>query len=187
MNNIEIIEPIIKEFYESFLGKSFGHENNDYDFLMDIYSISPDLKREHRQYWGTQLGRLWEKIIIELAKANCDDYEPALTIDGEQLCDLRIGNDAIDTKYRCGSGDSGTLKKFRHYGKTLTQKGYHPIMLLVRNDNLVNAVSAAKSGGWTIYTGKESFEYIKNKIGVNIEEIIYEFKGKYRISRDLLS
>jgi hypothetical protein len=37
----------------------------------------------------------------------------------DEFCDLVVGNDAIDTKYRIGSGDSGTLKKFRQYGQEL--------------------------------------------------------------------
>lgn len=50
--DLEIVKPIIEHYNTSFLQKTYGQENNDYDFLMNLYNISPDLKRENRQYWG---------------------------------------------------------------------------------------------------------------------------------------
>ena len=41
----------------------------------------------------------------------------------DELCDLIAGKDAINTKYRIGSGDSGTLKKFKQYGRKLEGDG----------------------------------------------------------------
>lgn len=51
-NDLDIIEPIIERYYHSFSEKTYGEENNDYDFLMDLFNISPELKRQNRQYWG---------------------------------------------------------------------------------------------------------------------------------------
>lgn len=47
---LEILKPIIEHYSTSFLQKTHDQENNDYDFLMNLYNISPDLKRENRQY-----------------------------------------------------------------------------------------------------------------------------------------
>lgn len=65
-----------------------------------------------------------------------------------------MGNLAIDTKYRIGSGDSGTLKKFKAYGPTLEEKGFTPVLLIVREDNLGAAITACNAGGWTVTTGQ---------------------------------
>jgi|GEM_PF-399433 len=184
MSNKELIEPIIKQYYDSFILKldNRNEENNDRDILMNLYDISPDLKRENRQYWGRELGMLWQLIVTELAKTHCADFQPALFIGRDEICDLRIGKDAIDTKYRVGSGDSGTLKKLKDYGRILKEKGYNPVLLFVRNDNLPSAITAANTGGWEIYTDKNSFSYLDNKIGVNIIDLLSSFSNKYYIA-----
>jgi hypothetical protein len=53
----------------------------------------------------------WQRLISELCKKTCTDYDLAIRESRDELCDLVVGKDAIDTKYRIGSGDSGTLKK----------------------------------------------------------------------------
>lgn len=179
-NDLDIIEPIIERYYHSFSEKTYGEENNDYDFLMDLFNISPELKRQNRQYWGRELGMLWQLIVVELARAHCGrDFHPALRFGNDEPCDLVISSDAIDTKYRVGSGDSGTLKKFKQYGQLLREKGYRPVFLMVRDDNLPAAITACLHGGWTIYTGQESLDYLKAKTGVDVAKLLYRFGSKY--------
>ena len=183
MDDKNLIEPIIKEYYIKFKAKlnQPSVENNDFDELMNLFNISPELKRDNRQFWGRHLGKLWEKMVVELAKTHCQDFQPELKINKDQLCDLIIGSDAIDTKYRIGSGDSGTLKKLKDYGTILQKKGYNPIMLIVRDDNLPSAIAAAKSRGWNVLTDVESFSYLKEKIGIDINDLIQEFCNVYHI------
>jgi hypothetical protein len=83
-------------------------------------------------------------------------FSPALRIGLDEPCDFLIGAQAIDTKYRIGSGDSGTLKKFRSYGKLLIEQGYEPILLIVREDNLGNAINACLLSGWKVLTGDDA-------------------------------
>ena len=66
----------------------------------------------------------WQFLVVELCKNTCSDYGNALKFGSNEPCDLVLGNDAIDTKYRVGSGDSGTLKKFKQYGVFLKEKSY---------------------------------------------------------------
>lgn len=82
-----------------------------------IFDITPELKRENRQYWGRELGMCWQRLIVELCRQTCPDFAPALHFNGDEPCDLIVGQRAIDTKYRIGSGDSGTLKKFKTYAR----------------------------------------------------------------------
>ncbi|WP_293061932.1 hypothetical protein [Okeania sp. SIO2B3] len=77
--------------------------------------------------------------------------------------------DAIDTKYRIGSGDSGTLKKFRQYAVRLNNIGYNPVLLILRNDNLPQAINACSMGGWQVISGNETFNYINQTTGFDLK------------------
>ncbi len=112
---------ILKKYQSSFTYKSHLEENNDLDLLMNVFGVNPALKRENRQYWGRELGMCWQLLVDEICKTYCSDtYQPALRFDADEPCDMVVGQYAIDTKYRIGSGDSGTLKKFKQYGNLLT-------------------------------------------------------------------
>lgn len=182
-NDIKIVTPILEHYYASFSQKTYGHENNESDFLMELYNISPDLKRENRQYWGRELGMLWQLLVNAITKEHCpSEYKPALRFGADEPCDLILGKDAIDTKYRVGSGDSGTLKKFKQYGALLQRNGYRPIFLMVREDNLPAAITACLNGGWIIYAGGNALQYLQEKTGVNIKELLKQFGNKYHLN-----
>ena len=51
------LRDILGQYQESFITKEYSEENNDHDVLMDVFGITPDLKRENRQYWGRELGK----------------------------------------------------------------------------------------------------------------------------------
>lgn len=177
------LRTIMIQYQQSFTEKTYNSENNENDILMDIFDITPELKRENRQYWGRELGMCWQLLINKLCQINCSNYKPALKIKGDEPTDLFIGNDAIDTKYRIGSGDSGTLKKFKTYGKLLKKQGYNPVILILRDDNLPAAITACKVGGWKIYAGKDCFKYIQEKTKFDIEKYLLSLKKKFSVSR----
>ncbi|MBA2879328.1 hypothetical protein HNR63_002400 [Anoxybacillus kamchatkensis] len=177
------IKRILSNYHQSFSTKTYSDENNDYDILMELFGISPDLKRENRQYWGRELGMLWQLIITEIFKEKHPQYGDALRYDADEPCDLVAGSDAIDTKYRIGSGDSGTLKKFKTYGKLLRDEGYRPVLLILREDNLPAAIKACEVGGWKILTGQDTFDYIQNQTGVNIVQLFKSFGNEFAINR----
>lgn len=121
-------------------------------------------------------------LVIQACK-NSDTFQPALKIGSDEPCDLRIENYAIDTKYRVGSGDSGTLKKFKQYGEILINKGYEPVFLFLREDNLPAAITACKKGNWTVYMGKESFNFIKKVSGFDMEDFLIKRRGEFVADR----
>lgn len=182
-NKLQELEQIIRTYYDSFYTKTYNEENNDTDLLMNVFGISPDIKRENRQYWGRELGMCWQRLITFIAQNCCEDFSPAFRIGQDEPIDLIIGNDAIDTKYRIGSGDSGTLKKFKKYGKELSEQGYNPVLLILREDNLDAAISACCNGGWTIYTGDQTFEYILQKTGFDFKTYLISISEKFQINR----
>jgi hypothetical protein len=177
------LRSIFSQYKESFTDKTYNDENNDSDVLMEIFGITPELKRENRQYWGRELGMCWQLLISKLAESKCADFQPALKMDADEPTDLFIGNDAIDTKYRIGSGDSGTLKKFKKYGALLKEQGYRPVLLILRKDNLPAAITACKVGGWEILTADETFRYLKEKTGFDFLEFLKKLKGEFDVKR----
>lgn len=176
------LDHILTRYQQSFAEKVYSDENDDHDLLMDAFGITPLLKRENRQYWGRELGKCWESLVIEACK-HVPSYQPALRIGSDEPCDLRVGRYAIDTKYRVGSGDSGTLKKFKNYGKLLKDQGYEPVFLFLRKDNLPAAMAACLVGGWTIHIGKQSFDFIKDISGVDLEAYLATRAQNFAVSR----
>lgn len=182
----EILGQTLKKYQTSFSGKVYNSENEDHDILMDVFGLTPSVKRENRQYWGRELGMCWQLLVVKLAKDKCSDFKPALKIDADEPTDLFIGNDAIDTKYRIGSGDSGTLKKFKTYGKMLREDGYRPVLLILREDNLPAALAACRVGGWTLIIGEEAcFQYLKEKTSYDMKSFLEGKVGNYSVSREI--
>ena len=95
------------------------------------------------------------------------------------ICDLIVGDHAIDTKYRIGSGDSGTLKKFKQFGLKLTQDGYQPVLLILRNDNLPSAITACVNGGWHVVVGDYSHSYLQGTTGFDLKAWLQSRKGSF--------
>lgn len=176
-----LLESILLQYQKSFIGKAFGEESSEVDDLMSIFGLTQEVKMGNRQYWGRELGMCWQKLVTELCRANCDSFQDSIREGGDELCDLVVGSDAIDTKYRIGSGDSGTLKKFKSYGKNLRDRMLNPVLLIVREDNLPAAITACKTGGWHILTGEKSYDYIKKLTRFDLRNWLIERKGKYSI------
>jgi hypothetical protein len=185
MNEVEAeLTQSLAAYGKSFASKIYNEENEDFDPLMQIFSLTPTIKRENRQYWGRELGMLWQRLVTALARANCADFAPGIKVGTDEPIDLFIGKDAIDTKYRIGSGDSGTLKKFKTYGKWAYAQGYKPVVLILREDNLPAAIQACVVGGWDVKIGDESFDYILQKTGYDLKEFLIRHKGAYGIGRE---
>ena len=178
-----LLSIVIDRYKSSFAGKIYNEENDDHDVIMDLFSITPILKRENRQYWGRELGMCWQIIITTLCEARCETYKPALRFDADEPCDLVVGDYAIDTKYRIGSGDSGTLKKFKQYGPLLKGKGYTPVLLILRSDNLPAAITACVNGGWHIYRSSRSFDFIKELTGYDLYAHLHSMHGRFVVDR----
>lgn len=175
------LDNILRKYQTSFIDKVYSEENEEYDLLMDVFDISPDIKRENRQYWGRELGMCWQLLVIEICKNHCQNFQPAFKIGKDEPCDLIVDSYAIDTKYRIGSGDSGLHKKFKSYGKILRQEGYIPVLLVLRTDNLPAAITACEVGTWEIYTGDNSFQFIQQISGFNLKQFLIDRKGVFPV------
>lgn len=176
------LNEVLGVYHSSFTEKVYSDENDDHDLLMDAFGITPQLKRENRQYWGRELGKCWESLVIEACRS-VDTFQPALRVGDDEPCDLIVGNYAIDTKYRVGSGDSGTLKKFKQYGPLLREYGYTPVFLFLREDNLPAAMTACRKGEWEIYIGQDSFDFIQRISGFDMKEYLTRKARAFLVNR----
>jgi len=178
------LEAILKQYAESFASKTYAEENDDLDVLMEVFGISPALKRENRQYWGRELGMCWQLVVTRVFE-NCRsaDFGPGYRSGLDEMSDLMLKKIAIDTKYRIGSGDSGTLKKFKQYGKVLRGNGFDPVLLILRSDNLPAAIQACKGGGWRILVGDASFQFIKKESGFDLYAYLKRAAKRHDIKR----
>ena len=75
MNEHKYINPILEKYYKAFKEKTYSVENNDTDILMDIFGITPEQKRENRQYWGRELGMMWQLIVTEICRIHCSNFK----------------------------------------------------------------------------------------------------------------
>ena len=165
-NSLEII---LEQYSQSFADKIFPEDSSETDDLMLVFGLNKEIKARNKQYWGRELGKCWERIIIELCKQTCDNFGGAIREGNDELCDLVVGTDAIDTKYRIGSGDSGTLKKFRQYAAKLQERGYRPVLLILRNDSLPQAINSCAAGGWTVISRSNTYDYLYQIAGFDLE------------------
>lgn len=168
---------VLKSYSQKFDSIVYEDNYNDTDLLMDAFNITQELKRENKQYWGRELGKCWEILLRNLFKYTCKDYSPPKKFNADEPADFFVGNDAIDTKYRVGSGDAGTLKKFEAYGKLLKREGYRPIFLFLRTDNLQAALSKMEAGGWTNLIGEDAFSYILDKTKFDLKKWLIDTKN----------
>lgn len=180
MNRNNNLDNVLRKYQASFKAKVHTSTVSSGDILMDAFGITDKMKDQNKQYWGRELGKCWEGLVIEACRS-LQNFQPALKIGADEPCDLRIGQYAIDTKYRVGSGDSGTLKKFKEYGALLKSNGYIPVFLFLREDNLQAAMTACQTGGWAIYTGEDSFEFIKNISGFDIKNYLISNANNFKI------
>lgn len=177
------LDSILTKYQQAFSTKIYLPENNERDLLMEVFAVTPEMKRENRQYWGGKLGRCWEELLIEICREFCENYAPALRIGRDAPCDFIVGQQAIDAKYRIGSGDSGLKKKFKADGKLLTSKGYQPLMLIVREDNLKSMINGCLEGGWKILTGNETYSYIYQLTGFDLKRYLRAKARAYAVQR----
>ena len=178
------LESILQQYCQSFTGKVFAEESSEEDDLMLVFGLTQALKAENRQYWGRELGMCWQRLVTQLCSQTCAQFGAAIREGKDEICDLIVGSDAIDTKYRIGSGDSGTLKKFKKYGERLRQLGYRPVLLILRNDNLPSAITACRTGGWVVISGSSSYDYLRQNTGLDLQKWLQERKNRYALTRE---
>ena len=162
LDNTQPIINILNQYHTKFRDKIHIYPKYSSDILLEYFNITTNQIRQNKQYWNRELGMCWQRLIIQLLKEQ-PDYQSAIRINRKELCDLVLGKDAIDTKYRIGSGDSGTVNKLKDYAQILLNMGYRPVLLILRKDNLKSTISSCEKSGWHTIIGNKALEYINSK------------------------
>jgi hypothetical protein len=184
----EALEAVLAQYQAAFRDKEFADVESDSDVLMEVFGITPTLKESNRQYWGRELGMCWQRLCATLcAEKTGDRYQPPVRVGADEPYDFRVDDLAIDTKYRVGSGDAGTLKKFKANGRALAEAGLTPTLVILRDDNLAAAMTACRAGGWDIRTGDNAFELLKGLTEVDLREWLASRRGMFVIAPPDLS
>ncbi|MEM1169092.1 MAG: hypothetical protein AAGJ08_08485 [Cyanobacteria bacterium P01_H01_bin.35] len=108
MNNNQLnnsLDIILQKYSQSFAAKILTQESSEADDLMLGFGLNQEIKAINKQYWGRELGMCWERIVKEICRQTCDNFNEAIRDGNDELCDFVVGLDAIGTKYRIGSGD----------------------------------------------------------------------------------
>ena len=87
------LRTILRGYRDSFSAKSYSEENDDSDPLMEVFGITPALKRESRQYWGRELGMCWQLLVTSVFAGHCKEYLPAMRMEDDEPCDCFVGFD----------------------------------------------------------------------------------------------
>jgi hypothetical protein len=178
------LESICQDFSQRSSSKEYPPHNDDHDPLMDMYSMTPELKRENPQYWGSQLGANWQRLVAATFYFfRRPDYGPPIQYERTEPFDFRFGKIVVDTKYRVGSHDSGTLNKFRLNGIFLNGEGFHPVALILRHDTHRGAITQLLSGGWEVFVADEAFDYIREQTSFDLETFLQQRAHKFAIDR----
>src|SRR5271169_3046823 len=74
------LKDVLRAYRDSFSMKTYSEENDDPDPLMDVFGITPDRKRENRQYWGRELGMCWQLLVTNALSHHCKGYAPAIKL-----------------------------------------------------------------------------------------------------------
>ncbi|MEG5174835.1 hypothetical protein [Microcoleus sp. B3-D7] len=59
------LDQILARYQNSFTEKIYAEENEEHDVLMDVFGLSPIIKKENRQYWGRELYQ-FPKVVLQL-------------------------------------------------------------------------------------------------------------------------
>lgn len=167
-------ETILEEYASSFRRKELIERSETSDALLEVFRLTPVTLNLNRQYWHRELGMCWERLVKH-AFVGLPGYRGTLRGPEGSPCDFAIETTAIDTKYRLGSGDAGTLNKLVRNAEWLHSQGLIPLMLFLRTDSLPAATSRMRSAGWTLLAGAASFKFILERTGVDLESELRQF------------
>lgn len=160
---------VLDGFRAKFAAKRFKARRDEPDILMEVFGITPEVKRKNPQYWSRELGSCWEGLIVAACQRMGVPHRVPEKGCNVTPCDLVIRNIAIEIKYRVGSGDAPTLRNLKSNGQVLNAAGYETILLLLRDDSLPGALQRARTGGWKTLEACEAFAFIQDQVGVDLK------------------
>lgn len=153
------LSPTIAKYTALFTRQVYNEEPFQSDILLEAFHLSPVVIRQHKQYWHRHLGACWERLVKSVFSSHVS-YQGTIRLKNKSPCDFTFDKIAVDTKYRLGSGDSGTMGKLSRNAQWLKSMGFEPMMLILREDNLPQAIARMQGAGWAVLCADASFKFI---------------------------
>ena len=178
MTLVDIYNEVFAKQEQLFQAKEHDNSLPEEDVLMKRFEITSLDKLTNKQYYNRELGKVFETLCKKTFRHKHNDRckdAPIVKKKGGRTYepfDLIFDNYAIDFKYRLGSGDSGTLNRLRKSVLWALEKGYEPVYLILREDNLDPVLKALQRLGARIIQGEDTFRFIEEESGVNLREYI---------------
>ena len=123
-----------------------------------------------RQYYSRHLGAMWERLVRHACGGGQHVYAGEDT--RLELADVIMGEWAIECKYRVGSGEPTFGRRLANKGIKLQERGYRPVLLVARSDSLPILSAIAAKGNWLLLQGAESFRWIEEQTGVDVQDLV---------------
>lgn len=162
------LEAVLGHYQHAFANKLHARTLGSTDPLMRVLGVSALEKAAASQYWGRELGMCWEHLVRETFRRQGAAIGPSLRRGADTPCDFTTPTDAVDTKYRLGSGDAGTLGKLAGNARWLQEQGLRPVMLILRDDSLPSALARMRRAGWTVLQADVSFDHVQAQTGFDL-------------------
>lgn len=169
---LDVFDGIIGGYREAFSRKDFGDELPVSDLLMDAFGITPETKRENAQYWGRELGSVWQRLVFESFKHVDKSTRTPPKQCPVHPCDVVTRGFGIEVKYRIGSGDAPFIKNLEANASVFTARGESPVLLVFREDSLATNIKRAGRAGWTVKAGAESLAFLLEHTGCDLEAFL---------------
>lgn len=175
------LDATLSRYRSSFADKVFEEKIAKSDPLMEVFGLTPEEKSKNPQYWGRELGKMWELLVLDICLHHTISATRPSDGDERQPCDVVVDGIGLETKYRSGSGDTNFQKKIRSSGKVLAETGLQPILLFFRDDNLPQVLGTARRSGWLFYQGEQTFDFIRDRFAFDIAAYLRSRKGSCRL------
>ena len=149
------------------------------DLLMHAVKMTNAEKAVNVQRASRDLGRAWEILVAGwFALYATERVGDPVLLGRRKPTDVVVGNCAIDTKYRCGSGDGKHTKVQAATAEALKDLGYEPVMLVLRTDSIRANIKAYTHHGWRVLEGKAAFDFIAAACdGKRLQDALFHSAG----------
>ena len=202
MTNDERLYKIIMRYKEELQKKiverkkEMEQDNNEHYLIYNAlgFTSKEGYQIDYQQNVGRFLykyaGSLLEELAIKCMKTAYPDAEVKVklpnTIDKSPKTveiDCLVGKHAYEIKWKDATTDGDHIKKEHKRVRVIKEAGYIPIRIMFFEPNLEQAIKIQaklkklyEDIGGEYYSGKEAWDYLKNKTGIDLKKMFEKLK-----------
>lgn len=202
MANDERLYEIIMRYREELQKKikereeEMKQDNNDHHLIYNALGFTSeegcqiDFQQNVGRFLYKYAGSLLEELAINCMKEAYPDAKVKVklrnTIDKSPKTveiDCLVGNMAYEIKWKDATTDGDHIKKEQKRVKIIKEAGYIPVRIMFFEPNREKAIKIQnklrklyEDIGGEYYSGKDAWNYFKNKTGIDLKKILKKFK-----------